>query len=94
MPLRQRATPDERLQSRVQGEFLEMPGLRLTLSQAQRLWGLDVATCQRVLDALEGRRFLVRDAEGRYTRPSDRWPGSALQMAKADVSRPRKLKVP
>ena len=26
---------------RVQGEFLEMPGLRLTQPQACRLWGLD-----------------------------------------------------
>src|SRR5262245_25358211 len=26
---------------RVQGEYLEMPGLRLTEAQARRLWGLD-----------------------------------------------------
>jgi hypothetical protein len=26
---------------RVKGEYLEMPGLRLTPAQAQRLWGLD-----------------------------------------------------
>ena len=26
---------------RIQGEFVEMPGLRLTAAQAQRLWGLD-----------------------------------------------------
>ena len=29
---------------RVRGEFLEMPGLRLTRAQAQRLWGLDEET--------------------------------------------------
>ena len=28
----------------MQGEFLEMPGLRLTAAQARRLWGLDAAT--------------------------------------------------
>ena len=31
---------DQMLQ-RIQGEFVEMPGLRLTAAQAQRLWGLD-----------------------------------------------------
>jgi hypothetical protein len=35
---------------RVYGEFMEMPGLRLTASQAQRLWGLDEHTCRQVLD--------------------------------------------
>jgi hypothetical protein len=30
---------------RVQGEYIEMPGLRLTIAQAQRLWGLDRAVC-------------------------------------------------
>ena len=26
---------------RVRAEFLEMPGLKLTVQQAQRLWGVD-----------------------------------------------------
>jgi hypothetical protein len=26
---------------RIRGEYLEMPGLCLTLAQAQRLWGLE-----------------------------------------------------
>jgi hypothetical protein len=30
---------------RIYSEFLEMLGLRLTWKQAQRLWGLDAATC-------------------------------------------------
>ena len=34
-----RATED--VLRRVQGEFLEMPGLRLTEAQARRLWNLD-----------------------------------------------------
>jgi hypothetical protein len=29
------------LLNRVRGEYAEMPGLTLTLAQAQRLWGLD-----------------------------------------------------
>lgn len=55
---------------RVRSEFLEMPGLRLTLPQAQRLWGLDHQMCTRVLDALVEERFLLRLANGTYMRPS------------------------
>ena len=34
---------------RVQAEFLEMPGLRVTEAQACRLLGLDAATCSALL---------------------------------------------
>ena len=37
---------------RVQGEYLEMPGLRLTRAQAQRLWGLEQSMCDALLGAL------------------------------------------
>ena len=40
------------LATRVRGEFVEMPGLRLDLPQAQRLWGLDSTRCEAVLSAL------------------------------------------
>ena len=30
---------------RIEGEYREMPGLSLTVSQAERLWGLDSSTC-------------------------------------------------
>ena len=33
------------LVERARGEFLEMPGLRLTIPQAARLWGLDTDSC-------------------------------------------------
>src|SRR4051794_10010214 len=39
----------EEVLRRVQGEFLEMPGLRLTDAQARRLWGLDAASCESLL---------------------------------------------
>ncbi len=35
---------------RIQGEFIEMPGLRLTPAQAQRLWGLERAVCDELPD--------------------------------------------
>ena len=54
--------------SRIRGEYLEMPGLRLTLAQAARFWSLDQRTCARVLDALVAMRFLRLTPEGRYAR--------------------------
>ena len=45
------------LVDRVRSEFEEMPGLRLTIPQASRLWGLDPAACQRIVDTLVGNVF-------------------------------------
>jgi hypothetical protein len=56
---------------RVQGEYHEMPGLRLTEVQAQRLWGLDHGTCALVLTTLVEQQFLRRTAAGTYVRMSD-----------------------
>jgi hypothetical protein len=53
---------------RVRGEYLEMPGLRLTLAQAARLWSLDHGTCARVLYALVEARFLIVTSDGHYAR--------------------------
>lgn len=43
---------DGRLHARIRAEFREMPGMRLTVSQAARLFNLEPARCARVLDAL------------------------------------------
>jgi len=56
---------------RVQGEFREMPGLRLTPAQASRLWGLDAVSSQALLDALVDARFLRRTPDGSFMRPID-----------------------
>ena len=53
---------------RIQGEYREMPGLRLTKAQAQRLWGLDRAACDAALGALVETRFLFRNRDGAYVR--------------------------
>lgn len=52
----------------VRSEYLESPGLRLTRSQMQRLWTLDDALCEAVLQVLVGRQFLRRTADGGYMR--------------------------
>jgi hypothetical protein len=56
---------------RVQGEYREMPGLKLTEVQAQRLWGLDDRTCALVLSTLVEQQFLRRTPAGIYLRVSD-----------------------
>jgi len=53
---------------RIKGEFLEMPGLRLTPQQAQRLWRLDETACDAVLGALVDARFLARTRDGAFVR--------------------------
>jgi hypothetical protein len=54
---------------RIQGEFVEMPGLRLTEAQARRLWGLDSAACSALLGALVDAKFLTRTKDGAFVRP-------------------------
>ena len=57
---------------RVQGEYLEMPGLRLTPAQAQRLWGLDRESCNALLGALVDTKFLYRTRDGAFMRANAR----------------------
>ena len=45
-----------------------MPGLRLTLAQAQRLWAFDRALCDAVLAALVEARFLVQSRNASFIR--------------------------
>jgi len=47
-----------RLIDRVRAEFVEMPGLELTLPQAARLWNLSPEDCRSVLDVLTNAGFL------------------------------------
>jgi hypothetical protein len=56
---------------RLQAEFLEMPGMRLTVRQVQRLCGLDEAMCRAVLTELVNTRFLRANADGTYARLTD-----------------------
>jgi len=53
---------------RVRGEYLEMPGLRLTSEQARRLWRLDEPACSAVLDELVDAGFLSRTRDGAYVK--------------------------
>jgi hypothetical protein len=54
------------LLTRIRAEYREMPGLRLTLLQARRLWGVDIMTCSAALAALEGSGFLSSTRDGAF----------------------------
>ena len=56
---------------RARGEFLEMPGLRLTVQQARRLWNLETTICETLLSSLVESRFLVRLQDGAFVRAGD-----------------------
>ena len=58
--------PTADLVRRIRGEYLEMPGLRLTARQAQRLFGLDATICEEVLAGLLQSGFLSRTVDGMF----------------------------
>jgi hypothetical protein len=67
---------------RVQGEFLEMPGLRLTEAQARRLWGLDAASCGVLLKTLVESNFLFRTRDGAFMRVEQAAPAKAPMFSR------------
>ena len=52
--------------NRIRSEFREMPGLRVTLAQAARLWHLDLRTSESFLETLVVDGLLRRNADGAY----------------------------
>ena len=65
---------EDDLVRRVRGEFREMPGMCVTLTQASRLWTPDQEACTRVLGALVAARFLELDRTGRYRKAHGAMP--------------------
>lgn len=53
---------------RVRAEFVEMPGLTLTVRQASRLFGLDQEMCREVVNRLVGADFLRWSSAGLVAR--------------------------
>jgi len=52
----------------IRAEYLEIPGLRLTKQQVQRLWGLDALMVEALLAALVDVRFLRCTRHEAYVR--------------------------
>ena len=55
---------------RIQTEYVEMPDLKLTARQAQRLWHLSHDVWETALAVLIGKQFLARTRDGAYVRVS------------------------
>ena len=79
------ASPPERLHERIRTEYREMPGMRLKRDQVQRLFGIERAESQMVLDSLVEAKFLWASSDGQYGRTTD-GETSRPQAAKADLS--------
>lgn len=60
--------PHDHLAARVRDEYLELPGLRLTIWQAQRLYGITLDDALRTFEDLVQRGFLRRRQDGTYAR--------------------------
>jgi hypothetical protein len=71
---------------RIQGEFLEMPGLRLTQRQACRLWGLDTEQCVLLLSRLVDAKFLMRTRDGSFVQLDRTQPGAYAMARPAEWS--------
>ena len=52
----------------IQAEYAEMPGLRLSRRQAQRLWNLDARSTEVIFTALESAQYLKRMPNDIYIR--------------------------
>lgn len=68
VPLSSRPRAMATLLRRIQSEYREMPGLKLTEEQVRRLWDIDGHTCRLVLTTLLDQRFLKRTRNGTYVR--------------------------
>jgi hypothetical protein len=62
------AVPIDRDSLRLRSEFLELPGLSVTVPQAARLFGVRLERAAQMLEQLEDEGFLHRDARGAYRR--------------------------
>jgi hypothetical protein len=62
------AVPIDRDSLRLRNEFLELPGLCVTVPQAARLFGVRLERAAQMLEQLADEGFLHRDAQGTYRR--------------------------
>jgi hypothetical protein len=85
-PLPEQIRASEEMLRRVQGEYLEMPGLRLTEPQARRLWGLDAASCDALLHALVDSKFLFRTRDGAFMRVDHAGPVKATLRRRSTIA--------
>src|SRR3954465_3907640 len=68
---------------RIRTEYVEMPDLKLTARQAQRLWNLSTDVCDTALAVLVREGFLGRAVNGSYVRPGVR---ESIRLRPASLS--------
>ena len=56
-----------KLAQRIREEFEELPGLRVTIDEAERFWALDPAACEAVFVRLRAAGFLAKGGDERYS---------------------------
>jgi hypothetical protein len=80
---------------KIQDDFLNSPALALTLSEAERRFGLGKALCEAVMNVLTDAAVLNRGQDGRYRRhichsaPVLRSVADARQVAPPELRKPR-----
>lgn len=82
----------EQLLNLIRSEYREMPGLRLDLTQACRLWHLEHATCVIALEQLVAERFLQRTETGMYIALTDLRPRQAKASLDSLALGPRRIR--
>ena len=70
------------LVSRIRGEYQEMPGLKLSLAQACRLWQMDGKTCQSLLESLVEQQVLARTDNGAFVASETRGALVAVRVVR------------
>jgi hypothetical protein len=92
LPDRRDFASRETLLRRIRAEFDEMPCLRLTFGQAQRLFGLRQDVCERVLETLIAEGALTRAIDGRFGLPAElAWRSHISRMAGPPETGPQEL---
>jgi len=76
------------LSERIRDEFVELPGLKLTMAQACRLWAADERVCQAALNALVKEGLLLRTPSGAFIAPP-RPRAAAVKVSLPDPPRVR-----
>ncbi len=65
---------------RIEAEYAEMPGLCITLPQAQRLWAADRRTVEAAFERLVARGVLRMTTKGRFVRASGAQPPTGQRL--------------
>ena len=72
---------------RMQTEWIEMPQLKVTRRQAQRLWSLSNEACETAFATLIRKGFLVQAPDGAYVRHAFVRRSGAIAAATASPGR-------